>query len=297
MPEDKLTRLLAMQRQLLCGNAIDKAAAAAEYGVSAKSIQRGPGNAARLVRHAGQRPYLRPRSRRLPPAAAGGSPPDQKRGAGGVQNSAGEPRLYRGRARPHPQQAGGLLHPGAKPQGRAGAHRQRAVPLCSAAPRAKVCNGGTSCGRWARPSATTACWRWITPAPAARPSTAACSRWASCSASIISIWRRSLRASTKKEHFANPEDRSPTIYRVDRIARFHGHKRPLRHPLPRPLPGRRDAQAHPVHVRRQIAAYQVQVYRPEHRGRARPPADRQGWWNSCPKAGRSSRRRCLTATG
>ena len=40
MPEDKLTRLLAMQRQLLCGNAIDKAAAAAEYGVSAKSIQR-----------------------------------------------------------------------------------------------------------------------------------------------------------------------------------------------------------------------------------------------------------------
>ena len=40
MPEDKLTRLLAMQRQLLCGNAIDKAATAAEYGVSAKSIQR-----------------------------------------------------------------------------------------------------------------------------------------------------------------------------------------------------------------------------------------------------------------
>ena len=40
MPEDKLTRLLAMQQQLLCGNAIDKAAAAAEYGVSAKSIQR-----------------------------------------------------------------------------------------------------------------------------------------------------------------------------------------------------------------------------------------------------------------
>ena len=40
MAEDRITRLLAMQRQLLCGNAIDKAAAAAEYGVSAKSIQR-----------------------------------------------------------------------------------------------------------------------------------------------------------------------------------------------------------------------------------------------------------------
>lgn len=40
MPEDRTTRLLAMQQQLMCGNTIRKAAAAKAYGVSPKSIQR-----------------------------------------------------------------------------------------------------------------------------------------------------------------------------------------------------------------------------------------------------------------
>ena len=40
MPEEKITRLLEMQQQLLCGNPIQKRAAAERYNVTPKSIQR-----------------------------------------------------------------------------------------------------------------------------------------------------------------------------------------------------------------------------------------------------------------
>ena len=56
--------------------------------------------------------------------------------------------------------------------------------------------------------------------PTARPVCVPLSRWASYSASIISIWRRLLRGIDKDKHFRNPQDNSPTIYRIDRIQNY-----------------------------------------------------------------------------
>lgn len=59
-------------------------------------------------------------------------------------------------------------------------------------------NSSRACGRLEQRWKTTTSWRSPTAAPTtARPVCAPLNRWASCSASIISIWRRSLRASTR----------------------------------------------------------------------------------------------------
>lgn len=40
------------------------------------------------------------------------------------------------------------------------------------------------------------------------------------SANIISIWQRFIEGIDKDKHFKNPQDNSPTIYRIDRIQNF-----------------------------------------------------------------------------
>ena len=218
MPEDKLTRLLAMQRQLLCGNAIDKAAAAAEYGVSAKSIQRDletlrawfgtQGSDLVYDREADAYRLLQPEEARL-----------TKSEVLAVCKILLESRAFtEEELDPHPPQTGGLLHAGAKPQGRAGTHRQRAVPLCAAAPRAKVRGQAVGAGRShpRPPRAGDGLY--------GHPHGAARHRRVQPVGILFSEYYFYLAAFIegidKKEHFANPEDRSPTIYRVDRIARF-----------------------------------------------------------------------------
>ena len=88
MPEDRTTRLLAMQQQLMCGNTIRKAAAATAYGVSPKSIQRDlEALRAFYAERGNELIYDREADTyRL------------QRGAGRLQNIAGEPRFCRGGA-------------------------------------------------------------------------------------------------------------------------------------------------------------------------------------------------------
>lgn len=61
----------------------------------------------------------------------------------------------------------------------------------------------------------------------------------------------------KDKHFQNPQDNSPTIYRIDRIQNYKTLDRHLCTAVHRPLSGGRDAQAHPVYVRRRVADHSV----------------------------------------
>ena len=293
MAEDKLTRLLAMQRQLLCGNAVDKAAAAAEYGVSAKSIQRDletlrgwfgtQGNDLIYDREADAYRLLQPEEARL------------------TKSEVLAVCKFCWRAAPLPR-------PSSTPSSTSwwpAAPRRKTSRPCrssSATSGSIMCRRTTgkslwtSCGRWARPSATTACWRWITPAPAARPSTAACSRWVFCSASIISIWRRSLRASTKKSTLQTPRTARPrsTASTASRGSR----SQKTASPSPTATASRKarcasaSSSCTAANCSTSSSNIPARTSRPCSTA-CRPP----GWWNSCPKAGRWSRRRCLTATG
>ena len=288
MPEDKLTRLLAMQRQLLCGNAIDKAAAAAEYGVSAKSIQRDletlrawfgtQGSDLVYDREADAYRLLQPEEARL-----------TKSEVLAVCKILLESRAFT------EEELDPILH--------------KLVACCTPAQNLKAVqelignerfhyvpphHGQKFVDRlWALGEAIRD-HRVLEMDYMGTHNGAARHRRVQPVGILFSEYYFYLAAFIEgdRQERALRKPRGPLAHDLPRRPHraVHGHKGPLRHPLPRPLPGRRDAQAHPVHVRRQVAAHQVQVYRPEHRGRARPPADRPG-------GGAAARRRAGRRSG
>ena len=108
----------------------------------------------------------------------------------------------------------------------------------------------------------------------------------------------------KDKHFRNPQDNSPTIYRIDRIQNYvtacqNGDSKVKAIKM-------LDSQAHPVHVRRRVADHPVRVYRAKFGIRARPTAhckgaasDRKGLdrgsrgvWHGHPDVGAEAGRLC-----
>ena len=71
-----------------------------------------------------------------------------------------------------------------------------------------------------------------------------------------------LRGVDRKQSFENPEDPYPTIYRIDRIRAFRATGEHFTPRLCQALSGGRVPQARTVHVRRQAAKDPVQIHRP-----------------------------------
>ncbi len=74
----------------------------------------------------------------------------------------------------------------------------------------------------------------------------------------------------KDKHFQNPQDNSPTIYRIDRIQNYKTLDRHFAQRYTDRFQEGEDAQAHPVYVRRRVADHPVRVYRAKSGIRSRP---------------------------
>lgn len=65
----------------------------------------------------------------------------------------------------------------------------------------------------------------------------------------------------KDKHFRNPQDNSPTIYRIDRIQNYKTLERHFAQRYTDRFQEGEMRQAHPVMLRRRVADHSVRVYR------------------------------------
>ena len=78
-----------------------------------------------------------------------------------------------------------------------------------------------ACGKSVRQSKITMLWKLPTAAPTmARPVCVPLSRWASPVQRVLLLSGGVHRGIDKDKHFRNPQDNSPTIYRIDRIQNY-----------------------------------------------------------------------------